>query len=76
MTKVTGVGCALGALMAGFAAVCDDALLAATSATGLLTVAAERAARAARGPGSFAVALLDELSLVTPDELASGLVLS
>ncbi|WP_289032377.1 hydroxyethylthiazole kinase [uncultured Arsenicicoccus sp.] len=76
MTKVTGVGCALGALMAGFAAGCDDALLAATSATALLTVAAERAARASRGPGSFAVGLLDELSLVTPDELAGALVLS
>lgn len=70
MTLVTGVGCALGALAAAFAAVEDDALVAAAAATAVLTVAAERAAAATRGPGSFAVALLDELHLVTPGELA------
>ena len=70
LTRVTGVGCALGAMMAGFAAVTDDALLAATTATAVLTVAADAAAAATRGPGSFAVALLDELSLISPDALA------
>lgn len=76
MTKVTGVGCALGALMAGFAAVVDDRLVAATAATALLTVAAEDAAATTRGPGSFAVALLDELAGVTPEQLAARVVLS
>ncbi|WP_409484672.1 hydroxyethylthiazole kinase [Arsenicicoccus dermatophilus] len=76
MTRVTGVGCALGALMAGFAAVCEDRLVAATAATALLCVAAERAAATTRGPGSFAVALLDELALVTPDEVAEAVRLS
>jgi len=70
LTRVTGVGCALGALMAAFAAVVDDRLLAATAATATLTVSADRAAERATGPGSFAVALLDELAAVTPDELA------
>lgn len=70
MTKVTGVGCSLGALMAAFAGVTDDPLVAATAATALLTVAADCAAARAEGPGSFAVALLDELARLSPDELS------
>lgn len=70
MTRVTGVGCALGALMAAFAATVRDPLVAASAATATLTVAAEDAAAATRGPGGFAVALLDELSLLTPESLA------
>lgn len=76
LTQVTGVGCALGALMAAYAAVCEDRLLAATAATATLTVAAERAAESTRGPGGFAVALLDELSLLEPGELAARVRLS
>lgn len=68
MTRVTGVGCSLGALMAGFAAVTPDALVAAAAATTLLCLAAEDAPQA--GPGSFAVGLLDALSAITPDQLA------
>jgi len=62
MTRVTGVGCALGAVVAACCAVTPSALDAAVGATSLLTVAAERAAAGNRGPGSFAVALLDELA--------------
>ncbi|NYI42221.1 hydroxyethylthiazole kinase [Demequina lutea] len=76
MTQVTGVGCALGALMAAFAAVVDDGLLAASAATAALTVAADEAARVSRGPGSFAVALLDELAALSPQALASAVRLS
>jgi hydroxyethylthiazole kinase len=75
LTRVTGVGCALGALMAAFAAVVDDPLLAATAATATLTVSADRAAERASGPGSFAVALLDDLAAITPDELSAGVSL-
>jgi hydroxyethylthiazole kinase len=71
LTIVTGGGCALGALMAAFAAVVPDAVVAAAAATAMLTVAAESAAKQTRGPGSFAVALLDELSLLQPTELAN-----
>jgi hydroxyethylthiazole kinase len=71
LTKVTGVGCALGALMAAYAACTDDPLLAASAATAHLTVAADEAAAQAQGPGSFAVHLLDALELLTPDQLAS-----
>ena len=66
LTQVTGVGCALGALVAAFAAVVPDPLLAATAATTTLTVAAESAAATSRGPGSFAVALLDDLAALSP----------
>ncbi|WP_375490716.1 hydroxyethylthiazole kinase [uncultured Jatrophihabitans sp.] len=72
LTRVTGVGCALGAMTAAFAAVGDDPLLAATAATATMTVAAEQAARTADGPGSFAVALLDRLASITPDELRAS----
>jgi hydroxyethylthiazole kinase len=70
LTQVTGGGCALGAMMAAFAAVVPDALVAAAAATAVLTVAADSAAEQSRGPGSFAVALLDELALIEPADLA------
>jgi hydroxyethylthiazole kinase len=69
LTRVTGVGCALGALMAAFAAVVPDAVVAAAAATATLTVAGDSAATRARGPGGFAVALLDELALIEPNTL-------
>jgi hydroxyethylthiazole kinase len=62
MTRVTGVGCALGALMAAFTAVSESPLRAAAVASAMLAKAAECAAAIAGGPGSFAVALLDELA--------------
>lgn len=71
MTRVTGVGCALGALMAAFTAVLDDDFLAAAAATAVLTVAADEAAAVAPRPGSFAVALLDQLDALTPESLAA-----
>lgn len=76
LTKVTGVGCALGAMIAGFAAVLDDPLLAAVAATATLTVCGDAAAAVAAGPGSFAVALLDQLARLTPAELAARVRLS
>ncbi|PRY63715.1 hydroxyethylthiazole kinase [Knoellia remsis] len=76
LTLVTGVGCALGALMAACAAVTDDRLAAAATATTLLTVAAEPAAETSAGPGSFAVALLDGLHTATTEDLAARVRLS
>lgn len=73
MTKVTGVGCALGALVAACCAVEDDGLLAAIAATAGLTVAAEVAAETSSGPGSFAVALVDELDRLDEATLARHL---
>lgn len=68
LTLVTGAGCSLGGLVAAFAAVVPDRLQAATAAHAVLAVAAERAAAVTRGTGSFAVALVDELSLLGLDQ--------
>jgi hydroxyethylthiazole kinase len=76
LTRVTGGGCALGALMAAFAAVVEDAVVAAAAATATLTVASDSAALRSRGPGSFAVSLLDELALIEPDDLAERVRIS
>lgn len=61
MTKVTGVGCALGATMAAFLAVAPTPLRAATTASVIFAAAGERAARTSSGPGSFEPAFLDAL---------------
>ncbi|WP_226531767.1 hydroxyethylthiazole kinase [Microbacterium paraoxydans] len=76
LTRVTGGGCALGAVMAAFLgaarATDQDALAAVAAASLVYTIAAERAAEDSAGPGSFAVALLDALAAVTPDDVVAG----
>lgn len=62
MAKVTGTGCLSGAVIAAFTAVGDDPIIAAASAMLVMGVAADIAAREARGPASFGIALLDVLS--------------
>ena len=69
LTKVTGGGCALGAVMAAFAAESDDPFVATVAAVTTYTVAAELAAARAAGPGSFAVGFLDALASVSGDDL-------
>jgi hydroxyethylthiazole kinase len=93
LTRVTGGGCALGAVMAAFLAAAragapasdggevdasggeadatgaPDAFDAVVAATLAYTVAAERAAAGAAGPGSFAVRFLDALAELEPGEL-------
>ncbi len=61
LTRVTATGCVLGAMIAAFTTVSDSPLQATVSASALLAAAGERAGRRNIGPGSFAVALLDEL---------------
>ena len=76
LTKVTGGGCALGAVMAAFAAVEDDAFVATVAAVTTYTVAAELAAERAGGPGSFAVGFLDALASVCGEDLRARARLS
>jgi hydroxyethylthiazole kinase len=64
MTRVTGTGCALGAVIAAFLGAGCPPLRAATAASAVFAWAGERAIGQARGPGSFATAFLDELSLI------------
>lgn len=70
LAKVTGVGCALGALMAACAAVTPDPLLAAVAATALVCVAGDTAPRI-DGLGTFAVGLMDALSTLEPVAIAA-----
>lgn len=70
MTRVTGVGCAMGALAAACLAVAPTPLAAATATAAILGIAGERAAaRAPQRPGTFAALLLDELATLTPDDV-------
>lgn len=72
LTRTTGAGCALGALVAAYLAVTDDPLAGAVAAHAHVALAAERAAAAARGPGTFAAAWLDALDAVDGDTLAKA----
>lgn len=66
LTQVTGAGCSLGALTAGLLANASNPVLAVVAAHAAYSIAAERAAHA-RGIASFAIAFLDELSLLNQD---------
>jgi hydroxyethylthiazole kinase len=70
LTRVSGGGCALGAVMAAYAAVDPDRMATTTAAVAFYTVAAELAAEVSSGPGSFAVAFLDALAAVSPATVA------
>ncbi|NIZ89638.1 hydroxyethylthiazole kinase [Kineococcus rubinsiae] len=74
LTRTTGAGCALGALVAAYAAVSDDPLLAAVAAHLHVALAGERAAAVAAGPGSFAIAWIDALDAVDGAALAAAAV--
>lgn len=70
LTRITGGGCALGAVVAAFAAVAPGRPLeAAVAATAVHTIAAELAARDAGGPGTFQPLFLDRLASLTPEDV-------
>lgn len=71
LARVTGTGCLAGAILAACAAVEPDPLLAGTAGMTIIGVAAEIAAPLSRGPGSFAVELLDALGTLTEGDLIS-----
>jgi hydroxyethylthiazole kinase len=72
LTRTTGAGCALGALVAAYLAVTDDPLTGAVAAHAHVALAAERAAATAGGPGTFAAAWLDALDAVDGEMLATA----
>ena len=72
LTRTTGAGCALGALVAAYLAVTGDPLTGAVAAHAHVALAAERAALTAGGPGTFAAAWLDALDAVDGDTLAKA----
>ena len=71
LTKVTGTGCLLSAVIAAFAAVEKNLVEAATSALVFYGVAAEIAANKTedKGPGRFQIEFLNQLSLVSSSEI-------
>ena len=69
MTSVTGMGCTSTALVGAFLAVESDAMVAATSAMAIMSLAGERAASYSKGSGSMQVNFLDELYNLTPEKL-------
>ncbi|ANF95626.1 hydroxyethylthiazole kinase [Paenibacillus bovis] len=74
LTRITGAGCLLSSVVAAFAAVSGGReywLSAATEALAFYGTAAEIAAErtAGQGTGSFQIELINQLSLLTPDEL-------
>ena len=71
MARVAGLGCAQGAIGAAFlGALGGKARWEGAFATALtVALAGERAAAAAKGPGSFMPAFLDALDALTPDDV-------
>ena len=69
MTSVTGLGCTSTALVGAFLAVERDAMVAATSAMAVMSLAGERAASYSKGSGSMQMNFLDELYNLTPEKL-------
>ncbi len=72
LKTITGSGCMSTTMIAAFCAVERDYLVAATAALACYGLAAQHAARRAKGPGSFRAALLDALYLLTPAQVKAG----
>jgi len=69
LAAITGTGCMSSAVTGCFLAVADSPLEGAVEALVAFGVAGEDAARDAKGPGSFHVALYDSLAALDPDTL-------
>ncbi|NTG04876.1 hydroxyethylthiazole kinase [Agrobacterium rhizogenes] len=66
LTKLTGAGCSLGALIAAFLPSAESPLHATAAAHAIYAEAAERAGRTAHGTSSFGIGFVDELSRLDP----------
>lgn len=69
MPRVTALGCSLNGVIAAFAAHADSPIKATIAAMAYYSVAGEIAGNDANGPGSFAVAFLDALANLGPDQV-------
>ncbi len=72
LTKITGTGCMATSVIAAFASVERDYLMAAAGGLSYFGLAAELAVEKANGPASFKVALLDQIYNLQPEQLAKG----
>lgn len=73
MSQVTGLGCASSALVAACLAVEPDPIVAAGTALAAYGIAGELAAERCRGPGSFAVELIDAVAAMDEALLQAGM---
>lgn len=64
LTRVTGAGCALSALVAAYCSLNKEPLIAALAALSHMALAGELAGRNVPGVGSFAISLLDNLQIL------------
>jgi hydroxyethylthiazole kinase len=71
LTRVTGTGCSATALIGAFLGAGLPAFHAAAAGLATIGIAAEIALPGARGPGSFAVALIDALATIDDPTLAA-----
>ncbi|MGX5736278.1 hydroxyethylthiazole kinase [Bosea thiooxidans] len=72
MSRVTGLGCASSALVAACLAIEPDPVIAAGAALTAYGIAGEIAAERCRGPGSFAVELIDAVAALDAGTLQAG----
>ena len=72
MTKVTGTGCMATAIVAAYAAVEHDYVVAAAAALAAYGLAGQIAAERAQGPGTFQVHLFDAVAGLTEEALRAG----
>lgn len=70
-TKLTGAGCSMGALAAACLAVAETPLEAAVANALIMGIIGDIAAESSRGPGSFAVALIDALYNLSENDIRS-----
>lgn len=73
LRTITATGCMATSLIASFAAVDEDYLLASTGALVCFGLAGERAAVKAQGPGSFKMNLFDEIYNLNEKIISEGL---
>ncbi len=69
MGKISGTGCMATSVIASFVAIHNNLAEASAASLAAFGIAGERAAARTSGPGSFKMALFDQLSLLTPAEL-------
>jgi len=72
MSAVTGTGCMATSVVAAYAAVERDFVVAATAALAVFGLAGEIAAKTAHGPGTFHVNLYDALAGMTENLIRAG----
>jgi len=75
MSKVTGMGCTATAIVGAFAAVNENALVAATNGMALMGVAGEIASAKADGPGTMQLYFLDALFNLTNETFAEQAII-